>query len=144
GDVEGDLHNFTYRLFAFRLGVLPVGGGIELINLRMLYASNMEPRLDPPDPDGQEMRLFKWYKGNINALELSDNRVLSAWRPKDHAMAFGISAGVTSAGSRTITLDLFFFFHRSPEERGLLIGFEVFFGKSPKPIGFGVLDWDME
>jgi hypothetical protein len=46
GTVSG-ADNFSYWMFGFLLGVLPVGS-MELSQLRVLAVKNMTPRLDPP------------------------------------------------------------------------------------------------
>ena len=46
------------------------------------------------------MRLFRWYKANASAVDVPENRALTAWQPKDQSRAFGGAAWLTFAGGR--------------------------------------------
>lgn len=145
GRVSGPSHNFTYWLFAAKLtATIPLFLGLELQNARVLVAKNMTPLLGPPDPDGQEMRLFKWYKAQPDGLTLPANRVLGGWQPQDDSLTVGVGARASTAGASTLALELFALLHDSPADGGLLIGLEVFLFKSEKPIGFAVAEWDFQ
>jgi hypothetical protein len=79
GTVTG-ADNFSYWMFGFLLGVLPVGS-MELSQLRVLAVKNMTPRLDPPgDTPAEEMRLLRWFKRDGDALSLRLDRKLAARR----------------------------------------------------------------
>lgn len=142
GRVTGPNDNFTYWLFGFQFSPIPVGT-FDLVNIRMLLAGNMVPNLPAPDGYEQNMRLFRWYKSSGNeAIALPDNRKLAKWIQKDDAFAAGLGAGVCLPVGKIITLDMFLFFHKSPEESGLLIALEAYIGKPPKPVGYGAFEYD--
>jgi len=144
GQVRGPTDNFTYWLFGFQFSPIPIGT-FELVNIRMLLAGNMIPNLPPPDGYAQNMRLFRWYKDSGNAaITIPPNRKLAAWIAKDDSFAAGLGAGLSLPVGNAIVLDLFLFFHKSPEESGLLIALEVYVLKSPKPVGYGALEFDFE
>jgi hypothetical protein len=128
----------------FLLGVLPLGG-MELSRLRVLAVKNMTPRLDPPgDGTAQEMRLLRWFKREGDALSLSLDRKLGAWMPLDASLAGGVGAGITLAGTKAVRIELFAFMFDSPEQSGVLIGLELYLGKSKNPVAFAALEWDPE
>ena len=94
--------NFTYWMFGFQLGVLPLGS-MELSQLRVLAVKNMTPRLDPPgDSTAQEMRLLRWFKREGDALSLRLDRKLAAWMPLDASLAGGVGASLTLAGTKAV------------------------------------------
>ena len=135
--------NFTYWLFNLFLGVLPLGSA-EASNLRVLVAGNMRPRLPPVDGNPQPLRLFRWYKANGDALSLPLNRSLTQWERHDDLFAFGAGARFHLAGTKAVSLDIFFFVHSSPDEAGLFAALECYLAKSEKPIAYGVLEIDFE
>ena len=144
GEVSGPVNNFNYWLVGAQFSPIPLTASVSLVNLRALIAGNMAPNLPPPDGHDQNMRLFRWYKDNENAVNLSSNRKLTAWLPKDDSWAFGAGLGLTVGGQNSVRIDGFFFYQQSPEEKGFLLGFEVFlFGKAD-PVGFGVLEYDLK
>lgn len=144
GRVTGPVDNFTYWMFGFQFSPIPIST-FELVNIRMLLAGNMVPNLPAPNGHAQNMRLFRWYKSSGNAaITLPANRKLAAWLRKDDAFAAGLGAGLSLPVGKAIVLDLFLFFHKSAGESGLLVALEVFMLKSPKPIGFGALEFDFE
>jgi hypothetical protein len=142
GTASGD-QNFTYWMFNLVLGYLPLGS-TEARNLRVLVASNMRPRLAPTDGNPEAMRLFRWYKADGDAISLPLNRQLTRWERLDDSLAFGAGARFHLAGTETVGLDAFFFFHKSPVEKGLLVGVEVYLANGKKPVGFGVIEFDFE
>ena len=144
GSVSGPVDNFNYWLVGAQFSPIPLTGAISLVNLRVLLAGNMAPNLPPPDGHDQNMRLFRWYKDNEDAINLSGNRKLTAWLPKDSSWAFGAGLGVTIGGQDSVKIDGFFFYSKSPEEEGFLLAFEVFLFGNEDPVGFGVLEWDLE
>ncbi|MCP4002254.1 MAG: hypothetical protein GY727_15195 [Gammaproteobacteria bacterium] len=143
GKVTGDQFNFTYWLGGLRLSGLPIGGGLELFNLRGLLAGNFVPELPPADGNTQDMRLFRWYIEDRTRLKLPDNRDLTGWKPLSDATSFGLGIGVRLSASSLVSLDSFVFATRSPEEFIFLIGLEVLIAKSEKPIGYGAFEWDL-
>ncbi len=143
GEVSG-ADNFTYWMFGFLLGVLPIGS-MELSRLRVLAVKNMTPRLDPPgDGTAAEMRLLRWFKREGDALSLRLDRKLAAWMPLDASIAGGVGAGITLAGTKAVRIELFAFMFDSPEQSGVLIGLELYLGKSKDPVAFAALEWDPE
>lgn len=145
GRISGPTNNFSYWLFAFKLSAgLPIASGFEIYNLSLLAARNMTPVLDAPDPDGQQMRLFKWYKANPNGLMMPLNRILGAWKPVDESFAWGVGARTSTAGAHTVALELFAFAEQSPEGSAFLAGLEVYILKSDKPVGFAIFEWDVD
>jgi hypothetical protein len=135
--------NFTYWMFNLVLGVLPLGSA-EARNLRVLVAGNMRPRLAPPDGNPEPLRLFRWYKSDGDALTLPLNRKLTSWERHDDSFAFGAGARFHLAGTKAVSLDIFFFVHSSPEEKGLFAALECYLAKGDKPIAWGVLEIDFE
>ena len=135
--------NFTYWMFGFQLGVLPLGS-MELSQLRVLAVKNMTPRLDPPgDGTAQEMRLLRWFKREGDALSLRLDRKLAAWMPLDASLAGGVGASLTLAGTKAVRISLFAFSFDSPDASGVLIGLELYLAKSKDPIALtGTLEWD--
>ena len=141
GRVSG-ADNFTYWMFGFQLGVLPLGS-MELSQLRVLAVKNMTPRLDPPgDGTAQEMRLLRWFKREGDALSLRLDRKLAAWMPLDASLAGGVGASLTLAGTKAVRISLFAFSFDSPDASGVLIGLELYLAKSKDPIAFAALEWD--
>ncbi|WP_437291021.1 hypothetical protein [Sorangium sp. So ce406] len=134
---------FTYLLLALSFGRLPLGA-TELANVRVLFTSNLTPRLSPPDGHGQSMRLFRWYKQNGDAIAVPLSRKLTAWQPAEGAGAAGIGLTIHLAATRAMGLDGFLFYHEGAGEKGLLAGVELYLAKSKKPIAFGVFEWDMQ
>jgi hypothetical protein len=136
--------NFTYWMFGFELGVLPLGS-MELSQLRVLAVKNMTPRLDPPgDSTAEEMRLLRWFKREGDALSLRLDLKLSAWMPLDASVAGGVGASLTLSGTKAVRIALFAFAFDSPEASGVLIGLELYLAKSKDPVAFAALEWDPE
>ncbi|MBL8701479.1 MAG: hypothetical protein JNK67_24080 [Alphaproteobacteria bacterium] len=141
GRVSG-ADDFTYWMFGFLLGVLPLGS-MELQRLRVLAVKNMTPRLDPPgDSTAEEMRLLRWFKREGDALTLRLDRKLAAWMPLDASVAGGVGAGITLAGTKAVRVELFAFAFDSPTDAGVLIGLELYLAKSKDPVAFAALEWD--
>lgn len=141
GTVTG-VDDFSYWMFGFLLGVLPVGS-MELSQLRVLAVKNMTPRLDAPgDSTAEEMRLLRWFKRDGDALSLRLDRKLAAWMPLDASTAGGVGASLTLAGTKAVRIGLFAFAFDSPQAAGLLVGLEIYLAKSPDPIAFAALQWD--
>lgn len=135
--------NFTYWLFNLVVGWIPLGS-TELRNVRGLVAGNMRPRLPPPDGNATQLRLFKWYKSNGDALSLPLNRQLTSWERFDDSFAFGAGARLFLGGTKAASMDVFFFVHDSPGESGLFVALEIYLAKAAKPVAYGVLEIDFE
>lgn len=134
--------DFTYLLAGAKISPIPLTGCVSLVNLRGLYANNMQPRLGPVDAGtAQPMRLFSWYKANFAGVEVPVTRNIAAvgWEPKEDAWAFAAGAGVKAGGSNAVTLDAFFLYIHSPAFRGFLAALEVYLG-GKKPIAYGVVE----
>lgn len=140
GRVRG-VDNFGYWLLGIVLGGLPIGS-MELRGLRVLVVENLAPRLPAVDGTDQPMRLYRWYKSNLNAVELPQHRALTAWQPLDQSDAFGLAASVTFAGTKAVRFDAFFFQMRSPADKGLVGGLELYALKAPQPLAFAAFEWD--
>lgn len=143
GEVSGPADNFKYWMFGFKLGFLPVSG-FDLYNIRMLAANNLAPDLAPPDTSEQHLRVYKWYKNATAPLTVSTDRKLNAWIPREDSFAFGAGTAGTVSGTKAILLDMFVFGHHSPTENAFMVAMEVYLLKSQKPVGFGVLEVDLE
>ncbi len=132
---------FQYWLFAAVIGGIPLGSA-ELSGLRAIVAKNLAPRLAPADGTDQPMRLYRWYKDNLSAVELPQHRAMTAWAPADHSKAWGAAAELTFAGTKAIRLDGFFFWMDSTENDGFVGGLELYALKAQKPIAFAAFEWD--
>jgi hypothetical protein len=140
GRVTG-IDEFTYGMFAAVVGGIPLGSA-ELSGLRAIVVRNLAPRLPPADGTDQPMRLYRWYKENLGAVELPQHRAMTAWGPRDHSFAWGAAASVSFAGTKAVRLDGFFFMMDSPDEEGFVGGLELYALKAPKPIAFAAFEWD--
>ena len=140
GRVTG-AQEFTYWMFAAVIGGIPLGSA-ELSGFRAIVVKNLAPRLPPADGTDQPMRLYRWYKENLGAVELPQHRALTAWAPKDHSSAWGAAATVTFAGTKAVRLHGFFFKMDSPDDAGFVGGLELYALKAPKPIAFAAFEWD--
>ena len=132
---------FQYWLFAAVIGGIPLGSA-ELSGLRAIVAKNLAPRLAPANGTDQPMRLYRWYKDNLSAVELPQHRAMTAWAPADHSKAWGAAAELTFAGTKAIRLDGFFFWMDSTENDGFVGGLELLRMKAQKPIAFAAFEWD--
>lgn len=144
GEVSGPVDNFKYRMFGFKLAFIPAVGGLDLYNIRLMAANNLAPNLAPPDASEQNLRIFKWYKGATEPLGVPADRKMNAWKPQEDSFAFGIGTGGAFAGTQALLLDLFIFGHHSPSDNAFMIAMELFLLKSQKPVGFAVLEVDLE
>ncbi|HEX6104688.1 MAG TPA: hypothetical protein VFZ26_03845, partial [Gemmatimonadales bacterium] len=140
GRVSG-VDDFTYGMLAAVIGGIPLGSA-ELSGFRALVARNLAPRLPPADGTDQPMRLYRWYKENLGAVELPQHRALTAWAPADQSLAWGAAATVTFAGTKAIRLHGFFFWMDSPENKGFLAGLEVYALEAEKALAFAAFEWD--
>jgi hypothetical protein len=144
GEVSGPVDNFKYRMFGFKLAFIPAVGGLDLYNIRLMAANNLAPNLAPPDASEQNLRIFKWYKTATEPLGVPADRKMNAWRPQEDSFAFGVGTGGAFAGTKALLLDLFIFGHHSPSDNAFMIAMELFLLKSQKPVGFAVLEVDLE
>ncbi|OOP57616.1 MAG: hypothetical protein AYP45_02420 [Candidatus Brocadia carolinensis] len=144
GEVSGPVDNFKYRIFGFKLAFIPAVSGLDLYNIRLMAASNLAPNLAPPDASEQNLRLFKWYKTATAPLSVPADRKMNAWRPQEDSFAFGMGTAGAFGGTKALLLDIFIFGHHSPSDNAFMIAMELFILKSQKPVGFAVLEVDLE
>jgi hypothetical protein len=143
-NLSDSTQQFDYFLAAMSLGFLPAGP-IGLYNLRALVADNMAPNLGSTFPDGEGMVLLKWHQTHDNALTMPANRTLADWVPEDKAFAVGVGCGFSINGcGSAMHLDIFIFFAKSNADTGLLIVGDLFLLKSPKPIAFVAIEYDID
>jgi len=140
GRVTG-AQEFSYWMFAAVIGGIPLGSA-ELSGFRAIVARNLAPRLPPADGTDQPMRLYRWYKENLGAVELPQHRAMTAWAPKDHSSAWGAAATVSFAGTKAVRLHAFFFMMDSPDDESFVGGLELYALKAPKPLAFAAFEWD--
>lgn len=143
GEVSGPVDNFKYWMFGFKLAFIPLSG-FDLYNIRLLAANNLAPNLPPPDASEQHLRVYKWYKNAVSPLSVSTDRKMSAWIPQEDSFAFGVGTAGAVGGTKAVLLDMFVFGHHSPKENEFMVAMEVYLLKSQKPVGFGVLEVDLE
>jgi hypothetical protein len=147
GRVSGPVDRFTYWLFGLQLAYCPAGS-FDLRGISVLVAGGMMPNLPAPSGKPQEMRLLDWYRQNraAGAVEIRDDRApqRGGWKVEQGAEAAGVGADLGLSVSRSVTLRVFMFFHRSDEASGLLISAEVFLLKARTPVGFGAIEVDLE
>ncbi len=144
GEVSGPVDNFKYRMFGFKLAFIPAAGGLDLYNIRLMAANNLAPNLAPPDASEQNLRIFKWYKTATAPLSVPADRKMNAWRPQEDSFAFGVGTAGAFGGTKALLLDMFVFGHHSPTDNAFMIAMELFLLKSQKPVGFAVLEVDLE
>lgn len=144
GEVSGPIDNFKYRMFGFKLAFIPAAGGLDLYNIRLMAANNLAPNLAPPDASEQNLRIFKWYKTATQPLSVPADRKMNAWKPQEDSFAFGVGTAGAFGGTKAMLLDMFIFGHHSPEDNAFMIAMEIYLLKSQKPVGFAVLEVDLE
>jgi hypothetical protein len=141
---NSSVDNFDYFLvnLYFR-GSIDIAGILELRAIQALFAWKMQPRLDSADRSAGELRYYNWYKKSENPLTVSGDRRLAAWQAHQGSWALGIGLGASLAHMGKICeLDIFAVGVSGDDERGILIAIEVLLRESPKPVGWGVFEWD--
>jgi len=135
---------FDYFLAGLTLGYLPAGG-FELYAIRLLFAYNMTPALDPNATDGQGMALYKWHKDHDTAIDMPRDRNLGDWKAVDNTLAMGMGGAfsLTSCGS-VFRINIFAFYSQGDTERGFLVVGELFLLKNPKPLAFVAIELDLD
>jgi hypothetical protein len=144
GRVTGSNDNFTYGLIGLQYSPIPIGT-FELVNIRLLVTWNYTPKLKSIDDLDQNMRLFRWYKENDDSIIVPvacSNRKLQKWIRRDESLAAGLGCGLSLPISKIIVLDAFLFFHKSPEESGMLIALEAKI--LDKTAGYGAFEYDFD
>ncbi|HEY0987420.1 MAG TPA: hypothetical protein VGD80_10230, partial [Kofleriaceae bacterium] len=135
--------NFWYGLFALSLRGSLVLGCIELRGLQALCAINMQPALGDVDRSKGELRYYEWYRTRENPIEVPGDRRLNAWAPQHDTVSLGIGVQASFPGcGRAVEFALFLMAVIGSDENGLLVAFEVRLFSNPKPVGWGVIEWD--
>ena len=135
---------YTYVMAGVHVSPIPLSPGVSLVNLRGLFAWDMQPRLGPADAAAaQPMRLFEWYKANAGGIEIPGTRNIAAagWEPKQNAWAFAAGAGVRLGAEEGIRIEGFFLYFDTPVSSGLLGALEIY-AKGKKPIAYAVVEVD--
>jgi hypothetical protein len=114
----------------------------ELRNIRLLFANNLQPKLQPADAAAGTLRYFNWHR-QTNPLSVPGDRRLSGWRPQDDAWTLGIGCGGSlPALGKICELNVFILVVDGPDESGALFTGELTALSNPKPLGFFALDAD--
>jgi hypothetical protein len=140
GRASGSI-DYRYLLAGVGLSPIPIGA-VSLVNLRGLFAWNMQPRLGPADAGtAQPMRLFEWAKAHAGAVAIPATRNVAAtgWEARENAWAFAAGAGVRFGGDHAVTIEAFFLYLDSPTVKGFLAALELYLG-GKKPIAYGVVE----
>lgn len=115
---------------------------IECYGFRVLFASNMIPKLKSLDDETPELRYYKWSK-DADPLVVPPDRRMTVWRPENDAWAVGVGLAVGFTGCGDVfRLSAFGMIIHSPTERGFMIAIELFIMSSPDPIGYAVFEYD--
>ncbi|MFF7976901.1 hypothetical protein [Streptomyces sp. NPDC007905] len=142
GEVASPTETFGYLMAqVFFKGSVPCSL-FELHGARVLFGRNMQPKLEAADRDAQQLRYFNWYNAS-NPLTVPGDRRLAAWRSQRGTVAVGVGVNATISGlSKALELGLFVLVLVGEDERGFLIGDEVFALGSTEPLGYLALEWD--
>jgi hypothetical protein len=143
GHAKGPSVDFHYIIAGLEVSPIPIAGAIQLVNVRGLFAWNMQPQLGTTDAGtAQPMELFKWYQAHGDGVSLPATRnvATTGWEPKENAWALAVGAGVTFGGHRSITIDAFFLYINSPAVTGFLAALQIFAFKAKKPIAYAVVE----
>ena len=131
-----------FMVQAFFRGQIGPLGYFELTGARILYASNMLPKLGALDRESRDLRYFSWYKSS-NPLTVPGDRRLASWRADRGSWAFGLGAGASVAGmGKVVELSVFVLGLGGPTEGGFLVVGEVYVLSSTTPLGYLALEWD--
>lgn len=131
-----------FMIQAFFRGEIGPIGYFALTGARVLYASNMLPKLNAVDRESRDLRYFSWYKSS-NPLTVPGDRRLASWRADRGSWAFGIGAGASISGlGKVIELSVFVLGVGGPTEGGFLVVGEVFLLSSTQPLGYLAIEWD--
>lgn len=142
GHSETPAETFDYLLaqVVFR-GSIPIGL-VELRGIRVLFARNMKPKLQPVDRESRELRYYTWYR-NSDPLTVPGDRRLASWAARNDSLAFGLGASVSFAGFGTIAeLAAFVLYVGGPDEQALLIVIEIRLLHNPHAIGYLAIELD--
>jgi hypothetical protein len=134
---------FTYLLASLQIGYIPVAS-VGLYAVRLLFAYNMQPALDPPGADGEGMVLYQWHKDHDGAIDMPRTRNLADWTPVNHSLAAGVGLGfsLNSAGA-IFHIGAFVMVTRSEADALVLVVGELYLVKNPQPIAFVAIEYDV-
>jgi hypothetical protein len=144
GSMKSPTESFDYFMFqvVFR-GSVQISW-FELRGARVLFARNMQPKLQPANAEAYELRYYNWYKAT-NPINVPGDRRLAAWQPQRDSWALGVGVGASFAQlGRLLELGVFVLVVEDNDENGLLVLAEALLLQNPNPIGFVALQWDGE
>jgi hypothetical protein len=114
----------------------------ELRGVRVLFARNMQPKLEPANNEAYELRYYNWYKAT-NPISVPGDRRLAAWQPQKDSWTLGIGVGASFAQlGRVLELGVFVLVVSGNDESGFLIVAEALLLQNPNPIAFIAIQWD--
>lgn len=134
----------SFDFFMFQIvfrGSVPISW-FELRGARVLFARNMQPKLQPANNEAYELRYYNWYKAT-NPVVVPGDRRLAAWQPQQDSWALGIGVGASFAQlGRILELGVFVLVVSGNDENGVLIVAEALLLQNPNPIAFIAIQWD--
>ena len=140
-DPEGEFDYFMAQAY-FRATIGPLAGW-EFTGARLLYASNMLPKLAPLDRESRDLRYYRWYKEQNDPLTVPGDRRLASWRAERDSWSFGVGAsGSLPAFGKVVELSVFVLAIKGPSEKGVLVAGEVFAFQNRRPLGYLVVEVD--
>jgi len=140
-DPEGEFDYFMAQAY-FRATIGPLAGW-EFTGARLLYASNMLPKLAPLDRESRDLRYYRWYKEQNDPLTVPGDRRLASWRAERDSWSFGVGAsGSLPAFGKVVELSVFVLAIKGPSEKGVLVAGEVFAFQNRRPLGYLVVEAD--
>jgi hypothetical protein len=114
----------------------------ELRNIRLLFANNLQPKLQPADAAAGELRYYNWHR-QTNPLFVPGDRRVSGWKPEDSAWTFGVGCGASlPALGKICELNAFILVVDGDDESGGLFVGELTALANPKPLGFFAVEGD--
>ncbi len=148
-DVLGGKISWTDDSFHYLLMQLILEGkipclGAELKGIRLLFANNMMPRLEPENNASGELRYYDWYQKS-DPLKVPGSRRLAAWVSENDAWSLGLGCSIALTGLGSVAyLRAFALALDSPEEDALMVAVEFFALKAKEPIAWGILEIDLD
>ena len=141
GSISSPAERFRYFMAqAFYRSILLAS--FELRGMRLLFANNLQPKLQPADAAAGELRYFNWYR-QTNPLFVPGDRRVSGWKPEDGAWTFGIGCGASlPALGKVCELNVFVLVVDGDDESGGLFAGELTALSNPKPLGFFAVEAD--
>ncbi len=134
----------SFDFFMFQVvfrGSVPIAW-FEFRGARVLFARNMQPKLQPANNEAYELRYFDWYKAT-NPVTVPGDRRLAAWQPQQDSWALGIGVSASFAQLGTVLeLGVFVLAVTGNDENGLLVVAEALLMQNPEPVAFIAVQWD--